>query len=301
MRVFQHWGTGLLRLALFLAAVGYLFQRTDKEVLIALLAGLNPIALIPLVLTSFGVLILLALRWFVICYWLQLRLDFGRAFSLLWLSQALGELGPPMLVGEGLRFLGLKGRGTALGRGISQAIDRLSGIFALSGLLLFDVAWFRHESPVPLERVNPVIAGIVLILLAAWGLQRSKGVFTPPELREGLRLLLGSRSVLHYALSVLIQLALVLNLYWAGKAVDAEVSPAQMFGAGLWILAATTFLPGLLSDWGKREMAVVMLLGGAGVAESKALALSLLYGAAHFLVALPGFLVPLWLSFEESG
>jgi hypothetical protein len=141
----------------------------------------------------------------------------------------------------------------------------------------------------------------VLILLAAWGLQRSKGVFTPPELREGLRLLSGSRSVLHYALSVLIQLALVLNLYWAGKAVDAEVSPAQMFGAGLWILAATTFLPGLLSDWGKREMAVVMLLGGAGVAESKALALSLLYGAAHFLVALPGFLVPLWLSFEESG
>lgn len=289
-----------MRLALFVVSVRYLLQHTDRDALGALLGGLDPGALVPLLLTSLSVLMLLTLRWVVISHALALRLSFGRAFSILWLSQAFGEIGPPLLVGEGLRFFGLEGRGSALVRIMSQAVDRLSGLLMLLLLLLIDTVCFRSEPLSSVVRPDLLLVGAVLLGLALWGLFSRWEGLRRPACVMGIRLLAEPRALAHYALSLMIHLALILNLVWAGQAVDAGVSSDLIMRAGPWILAATTLIPGFLSDWGKREMAVILLLGDAGVAENKALALSLLYGVSHLLVALPGFLVPLWISLKDS-
>ena len=54
-----------------------------------------------------------------------------------------------------------------------------------------------------------------------------------------------------------------------------------------------TMIPLSYAGWGIREAGAVWLLARAGIATESALAISVLFGAALLVAALPG--VPLWL------
>ena len=59
---------------------------------------------------------------------------------------------------------------------------------------------------------------------------------------------------------------------------------------GPLLLLGVTALPGLASDWGKREAVAIVLLAPAGLTAEESLAVSLVFGMIHLLMALPGAL-----------
>ena len=276
----------MIRGGLFAAAAGYLLSQTEGAALGNALLGLAPLAAVPLLLTSLMILLLLALRWYEILRALGVGVRYRQVLAVCWSGQAAGELGPPLLVGELWRFFGLRGEAADSVLVLAQAVDRFSGLVTLGLLLLIEALWFG-VGPIPGLVWPGLLGGLAL---GFWLLGRSLTAW-PPVFKSLPALLRAPASLRHYLLSVLIHLGLILNLIWAQKALSLDIPLPILLQAGPLMLAATTFVPGFFSDWGKREMALVLILGASDVPEAEALALSLLYGGSHLLMALPGFLV----------
>jgi uncharacterized membrane protein YbhN (UPF0104 family) len=239
---------------------------------------------------------LFALRWSSIAAVLGVDAsfrDFGRA---VWIAQCVSELGPALVVGEVARFRSMRGRAENGPLVLSQAVDRLSGHAALLLIVLALTPFYVDAfGDFPLGGIGLAIfltlAGVSLAVRISrrfWplaGLDRA-GVMSVCDPRV---------SPQHYLISFLIQVLLAANLALAafglGVSPDAAgrillLSPLVLLGVGV--------LPGLVSDWGKREAAAVLLLAPAGLSAEESLAASVVFGLIHTIMTLPGlaFIVP---------
>ena len=95
------------------------------------------------------------------------------------------------------------------------------------------------------------------------------------------------------ALSAASHLLAVLAAYCLAIALGVELAPGTFVAAALCMLLAT-MIPLSYAGWGVREAGAIWLLARAGVPAESALALSVLFGAALCVAALPG--VAFWLA-----
>ncbi len=95
------------------------------------------------------------------------------------------------------------------------------------------------------------------------------------------------------ALSAASHLLAALAAYWLAIALGVELAPGTFVAAALCMLLAT-MIPLSYAGWGVREAGAVWLLARAGVPTESGLALSVLFGAALCVAALPG--VAFWLA-----
>lgn len=269
-----------------------LLLRMDRDILFKTLKGFDFRYGLAMCGVFALLLLLFAFRWWLVGRKLGVLGEFRRYFLGLWFSQAAGELGPPLVVGEWARFHALKGLADDRRLGLSQLIDRCLGTVVLWLMVLALTPYYQSTFKAAMTHLPGQLAAGFLIL-ASLGVF----IFMVSRLKHGV-LDLQERVIdcLHpfrnphaYLLSLLIQVLLVLNLVLAaaGLGLPAE-GLLKVAWLGPLLLFAVSFLPGLVSDWGKREAVAVFLLAPAGLSPEEALAVSLLYGSGHGVVAIPG-------------
>jgi hypothetical protein len=89
------------------------------------------------------------------------------------------------------------------------------------------------------------------------------------------------------ALAGTVQILLVLAIYLCAKGMSIHLG----FGAALLVIPAimlVSMIPISFAGWGVREGAMIMGLGGLGISEPNALAVSIAFGLLQLIVGLPG-------------
>ncbi len=282
-----------VRVLVVAAIFGVLLSRVDRSVLIAHLRGLDARFLVAMLGVNGLLLVVSSWRWYWIAAAAGVRAPLGDFVRATWLSWAVSELGPSLIFGEWARFQRLRRCAAPLPLAITQFVDRLS---AYAGLLVLAVISVSVYAPAN----EDAFAGRTVMVITAAG--AVGGIIVTALLRRFRRTLqrdTGSTAVLHnllfrpthYGLSLVTNLLFTANFVLAAMAVG--------FGASLWgvfllaplVLLGTGSLPGLVSDWGKREAAAVLALTPLGIDPERSLAISLVYGAVHLASALPGLLI----------
>ena len=175
-------------------------------------------------------------------------------------------------------------------------VDRVVGLVGLLVLNLVSNLLFYGAFPQWLfNLINLVtlggIAGFVLMLnLDRFTfLANLKGLDLFHRLGLRMRRLYHSHALLvrHVALSVLVHLFTVVAIYFLALSVDVWEN------LGIFLVAVPpvfllTIVPISLAGWGVREGAMVGILMLVGIAKTKILAISILYGILLILTALPG-------------
>ena len=209
---------------------------------------------------------------------------------------------PSAIGGDAIRMWRLRAGGRSWRTAVNAVLlDRAGGVVVLALLAAVAVTLEATEVFAPLRLTLWAVAGagvaalaflavadrLALVPAAAQRLATTSGV--PAAARRVLapRVAFGT-TVLSAASHVLAALA----VYWLAVALGLEVAVGTLLTAALCMLLAT-MIPLSYAGWGIREASAVWLLARAGIATESALAISVLFGAALLVAALPG--VPLWL------
>ena len=293
MNWLRRWIRGrAARVALTLLLMAVIVSRLDGPTLLTIFQRFD-MRYAGAMLCVYGLLLgAFAWRWALIGESLAISASYFQYARGLWLSQAMGELGPPLLAGEWARFHALKGQAARSSLLASQMLDRVSGQIVLVLIVLcllpaYGPLFSTHSG----FSVHASILGL-LFLLALLAIGLIWVARLTPGLRDQARL---SRSILnplrhpaHYALSCLIQALLVLNWVLAAGGFGLLESSGRVALLAPLLLLGVGSLPGLVSDWGKREAAAVLILAPAGLSAEESLAVSLVFGTTHLIMALPG-------------
>jgi hypothetical protein len=279
-----------VRLLLAALALAALLSRMDRAALALALRAFDPVCGLAMAGVFLVTLSLFARRWWVIAAALGVRAPFVRFVRALWISLCAGEFGPPLLVGELARFRLMRDSGEAWPLAASQAVDRLSGNAVLLAIVLGLAPYYQgiyRDFPLPrVAALALVLAAVVagwVALRRFWPMARSRG-------KALLALCNPWSAPTHFAYSFLIQWLLSLNFALAALGMGLSREFWAVALAGPLLLLGVGAMPGLVSDWGKREAVAVVLLVPAGLSPEQSLAVSLIYGGLNALTALPGAL-----------
>ena len=277
---------------LMLAVLAFIFAKIDRSSLLAHLSRFDPAAGIAIVAIFLLSIAVFALRWWYISRALGVEAPFKDFIRVLWISQSVSECGPPLVVGELARFQLMRGSAETWQLVVGQVLDRLSG---KAVLLLMVVGLTPVYLRLYREFPGFQIALFALILLASVSVAALvfRRFWPMARLHTGVVLAVCNplRSPRHYGLSLLIQILLAMNFALAAIGLGISADSLTVFVLGPLLLLGVSSLPGLVSDWGKREAAAVFLLAPAGLTPEQSLAVSLVFGALHLLTALPGALL----------
>ncbi|HEY3516839.1 MAG TPA: lysylphosphatidylglycerol synthase transmembrane domain-containing protein [Gammaproteobacteria bacterium] len=224
-------------------------------------------------------------------------IDAMRAVELTFVGLLFNQVLPSAVGGDAVRAWQLR----AAGRGWREAVvavllDRGSGVLVLAALAAVAVALEPGWTFAPLRGVLFAVAaaGIAATALLA---AVDRLALLPPRVRKllasnslpaGARVLFATRLVLPaVAWSVVSHLLAALAAYWLAAALHAEVAIGPFVAAALCMLLAT-MIPLSYAGWGIREAGAVWLFAQLAIPAESALAISMLFGVALFVAALPG-------------
>ncbi|MFN5746149.1 MAG: lysylphosphatidylglycerol synthase domain-containing protein [Methylococcaceae bacterium] len=289
-----------------LAVVVLIVMKLDLGAVSQLLRGFDLLHAIGMLGVSLALLTLFAWRWQLIANELGYVAGYRQFLRALWLSQAAGELGPALVVGELTRFKSMQGQGDRGSLLLSQAVDRWSGKVVLLVLVIALLPAYLPLYGRLLPPVNRPAAAMMLLLAGGIGLIGLYQLWRrwPGGRGYAARVFAVCNPLLHpghYAVSLLIQGLLITNLVLAASGLGLDAQLGKVMLAGPLLLLGIGLLPGLISDWGKREATVVMLLAPAGLLPEQSLAISLLFGLSHLLSALPGVFLLTRLNAAKPG
>lgn len=251
---------------------------------------------------------ILGLRWTRIAAWFGIALGWLRASAEVWLSVALNLLLPGGFAGDGVRAWRQRQAGPRIGTlRVVEAVllDRLSGQVALWGLALLGIPWTlqsgtsgaRESTPLETNALVPIL--LVLAALGVLGSSwlRARGGVTPWLGRARRYLARTARylftfphALRHLPLSLVLVMILLVQFYFAARAIGVHLPWQQLLGLGPLILVAAS-LPSFFGGWGAREVASALLFAHVGTHAGAGVAVSLVFGAFATLASLPGLLV----------
>jgi glycosyltransferase 2 family protein len=114
----------------------------------------------------------------------------------------------------------------------------------------------------------------------------------------GMRIVRSKAAVHITALSIAIHLFTVAAAWCAAKAVNAPLAPTAALFLVLPVILIT-IVPISIAGWGVRESAMIVAFAYAGLPDTDGLLVSLLFGAATFLLGAIGGLV--WIFGSDRG
>ncbi|MDV3241954.1 MAG: flippase-like domain-containing protein [Methylocaldum sp.] len=290
-----------VRFIMMLAVLTFIFAKIDRSALITQLSRFDPamgVAIVGIFLLSIAVF---ALRWWYISRGLGICAPFMDFNGVVWISHSVSERAPPLVVGELARFQLMRGSAETWQLIIGQVIDRFSGKIVLLLMVLgLTPVYLGLYSEFPGFQIG--LFALILIAAVSVAVLVFRRFWPMARLHAGVVLAICNplRSPRHYGLSVLIQLLLAANFALAAVGLGISGDALTVLMLGPLLLLGVSSLPGLVSDWGKREAAAVFLLAPAGLTPEQSLAVSLIFGALHLLTALPGALLLLLVRRRET-
>lgn len=252
-----------------------------------------------------------ALRWREISADCGAPLKIGQATRFNLIGSFFNQTLPSAIGGDAVR-LWLVGRGPSGWRAATYSIfvDRAIGLIALALLVVGSLPWSYRLIADPYGRL--ALLAVDLAALAAGGGFLLLGQLQWPWLRKlwGAHHLhacsrITSHSIFNRTrgpriavLSLVIHLLAVVVAWFAVKAIAAPVRFSDIF---LLIppVMLITMLPISIAGWGVREASMALAFGYAGLATSEGVNVSLLFGAAFFVVGALGGMV--WIFSNEKA
>ena len=245
----------------------------------------------------------LAARWKKIATVCRAQLPYGTALQLSFIAAFFNQVLPSTVGGDGARiwFFARKGAGWARAT-YSVLIDRIVGLLVLALIVLVCLPWTMKLIHDPIARTVILmigfgaVAGSILFVLIGtrfqpwlnhWALTRHLS-----KASAIAATLCGSPLSMSYviACSIVIHLLSIASAWCCIMAIAAPVSFAQVLILLPPVLLIST-IPISIAGWGVRESSMIAAFAFAGLAESDGLTLSILFGAAVFVVGLAGGLV----------
>lgn len=311
------WGYAapISKLLVSLGLLALVAQSVDLPAVGGLLLDLPLRAGLATIACMLGVTLVLALRWWLILRALGTPLPLGRTVGLMFIGTFFTQVLPTSVGGDAVRLWQIHRQGVPFARAFSGvALERVSGLLALVLMVAAGVLWLGQAVDpalglLLLAALPVLLAGLALLCLLdrlPAGLRRrlegapllgpllqritglldtlaadSRRVLLSPSLSLGLLLLSTAAQVCSVLAVLALAHGLGLDLGWA-EALAAV--PAVIL---------ITFIPFSIAGWGVREGASVVMLGAVGIGAGPALAISVLFGLAMLVAALPGSL--LWL------
>ena len=248
----------------------------------------------------------LAARWQKIATACGARLEFGPALQFSFIAAFFNQVLPSTVGGDGARiwFLARKGAGWARAT-YSVLLDRIVGLLVLALIVIVCLPWTMKLIHDPIARTGlllvgfgAVVAAVIFVLIGTrfqhwlerWALLRHLSAAS----KVAATLCSSPRSIGYViACSIAVHLLTIVSVWCCVMAIAAPVSFEQVLMLLPPVLMIST-IPVSIAGWGVRESSMIVAFAFAGLAESDGLTLSVLFGAAGFVVGLIGGIV--WIS-----
>src|SRR5262245_36885619 len=271
----------------------------------ARLARFQPGWMVLALLLLMAQLAFLAARWQKIATACGASLVYGPALQLSFIGAFFNQVLPSTVGGDGARIWLLARKGAGWARATySVLIDRIVGVLVLALIVIVCLPW-------SIKLIDDQIARTVLLVIG-FGAVGGGAIFLligtrfwrwldrwPPtrHLSVASRIaatLCRSPSSIGYviACSITIQLITIVSPWCCIMAIAAPVSLAQVLILFPPVLLVSS-IPISIAGWGVRESSMIAAFAFAGLAEGDGLTLSILFGAATFVVGLIGG--PVWI------
>jgi uncharacterized protein (TIRG00374 family) len=250
---------------------------------------------------------LLAVRWRNISAACCANLPFILALQISFIATFFNQVLPSTVGGDSMRIwlFARKGAGWASAT-YSVLIDRIAGVFVLALIVIACLPATFSLIHDPIARAVLLVIGVGVIagsLVFALIGQRFRQWFDRWMLTRHLAAasritaaLCSSHrnAAIVFACSVAIHLITVAAAWCCAKAIASPVSFAQILFLMPPVLLVAT-LPVSIAGWGVRENSFMFAFAYAGLAQSDGLVISILFGAASFIVGMAGGVV--WLAY----
>ena len=240
-----------------------------------------------------------AVRWQAVLQAIGARLSFWRSAELFSIGNFFGQILPGAVGGDAIRVLATRRAGLGLVTTINSVmLERGATVYALVMLTTFAEPALIGRLPetpgiwiFPLLTLGATLGLVVLSLLdrlpEKW--RRFRIVQGLAQLAQDTRTCFfkvrNAALIMAIALIGHINLAMVVWVLALGLGAPVTLVDCLVLVPPV-ILVAT--LPISIAGWGAREVAMVTVFGLIGVSSPQATALSVLFGIATMLVALPG-------------
>jgi len=248
----------------------------------------------------------LSVRWRQIAMSCGTEMSFAGTLQINFIAAFFNQVLPSTVGGDGVRiwFAARGGAGWASAT-YSVLLDRIFGVFVLALIVAACLPWTLQliREPVPravlLLLACGAIAGPLLLLLAGthfnrwlrrWTITRHVAAVIEAAART-CRSLRSAAIVI--GCSIVIHLLTISAAWCCAKAVATPVGFTHVLFLMPPVLLIAT-VPISIAGWGVRESSMIAAFAYAGLAESDGLTLSILFGAASFIIGIIGGIV--WIS-----
>jgi uncharacterized protein (TIRG00374 family) len=251
--------------------------------------------------------VLLAVRWRNISAACGANLPFILALQISFIATFFNQVLPSTVGGDSVRIWLFARKGAGWASAIySVLIDRIAGVFVLALIVIACLPLTFSLIHDPIARAVLLVIGVGVItgtLLFVLIGQRFRQWFDRWMLTRHLAAasritaaLCSSHrnAAIVFACSVAIQLITVTAAWCCAKAIASPVSFAQILFLMPPVLLIAT-LPVSIAGWGVRESSFMFAFAYAGLAQSDGLVISILFGAASFIVGMAGGII--WIAY----
>jgi glycosyltransferase 2 family protein len=246
---------------------------------------------------------LLATRWREIATVCQTTLAFSSALQITFIATFFNQVLPSTVGGDGARIWLFARQGAGWAKATySVLVDRVVGLVVLALIVIaclpytFTLIDDSMARAVLLVIGYGTLAGAALVVLAGlqfrqffnrWMLTRhlSSALYIVTAMCKSRR-----SATIVLACSVAIHLLTVAAAWCCVKAVAAPVSFAQVLFLIPPVILISS-IPVSIAGWGVRESSTIMAFAYAGLSQSDGLIVSILFGAASFVVGVVGGII----------
>ncbi len=308
----EPWRKLALKIVISATLVAWLIYATDRNALIDALLKVDLSTALLAVFVLFSLIGIQAWRWTFVARALDVKFPVVPAWLIAQIGAFFNQVLPSSIGGDAMRVWRLRRSGVRTGPALASIfLDRVVALVGTILIVAVGLPWLLGWMDTDALR-----AGILaVVLIAAAGLavllvadrvplaRRLSGrsalarVLEVPALAR--RVLFRPRTAVPtLALSVLIQLGVGLSVWLLARATGVELNWAETAFL-VPVVMLFSMVPITIAGWGVREGAMVVALGTVGVGRDEALAISVLFGIASAIAALPGGLI--WLATGRSS
>lgn len=301
-----------LKVIASVALVSWLVYATDRDELADALLEVDLATALLAVLVLSGLIGVQAWRWTFVARELGIPLPLVPAWLITQIGSFFNQVLPTAIGGDAMRVWRLQRRNVRTGLALASVfLDRIAALVATTLIVAAGLPWLLGWMDTDALR-----AGILaMVLVAAAGVTVVLFADRVPVVRRlagrsvvgrvlnvsalARRVLFRPRTAVPVlGLSVAIQLSLASTVWLLARAIGVELAWAE---AAFLVPVVILFsmVPITIAGWGVREGAMVVALGTVGVGVEEALAVSVLFGIAVAISALPGGIV--WLATGRSS
>ena len=289
-------------------SIGLLYfalSRTDFSAVAARLTRLD-VAWSLLAVAVLGVqIVLISIRWRRIAASCDAELSLGRACHLNLVATFFNQVLPSTVGGDAVRLWLFARDGAGWSKATySVLLDRFVGVLALALLVVVCLPWSFQLIQNPIGRslllaigCGSVAAGIAFVALGSRDWAWMQRFWPTRHAAELARTALGMfKSAATLVLLLTVSLAThVMTAAAAWSVARAVTVPFEFLHALLLVppVALIATVPISIAGWGVRESALMLAFAYAGLSQSDGLVVSILFGAAYFVVGIVGGIV--WL------